>query len=231
MIHDWFMQILDNLHNESLSLVLRAGEEQHLVLLNPENVKVSVCQEEGSALKLHVISLSDADSLIDVSVEQNAQGCRTELYGLALTSGEQSVGMSTHLLHNVGGGFSSQLFKNVLAGASHASFLGELKVLPDAQKTEAYQTNRNILLSPTTKMRTQPQLEIYADDVKCSHGATTGQLDDQALFYMRQRGVSLADARLLLLQAFLGDVLATMPDEAFRTQIEETLAARLLQLR
>lgn len=221
------MNLQTNLHNQSLNLTLKAGEEQHVVLLNPENVSLHVCQEENSSFRLHVVSLSDASSSIQVTVEQNARGCQTALYGLALTRGQQEVTLETHVLHNVGGGRSEQLFKNVLMDESKAAFWGELKVMPDAQQTEAFQTNRNILLSGKARMRTQPQLEIYADDVKCSHGATTGQLDEQALFYMRQRGISLRDARLLLLQAFLSDVLTSLPDEALREQIEETMEQRL----
>lgn len=148
----------------------------------------------------------------EIIVEHVGQGCRTRLYGMALLKGEQQAALTTRVLHTVGGGYSDQLFKFVLADRARGSFYGELKVQPDAQKTEAHQTNRNILLSPTAKMRTMPQLEIYADDVKCSHGATTGQLDSAALFYMQQRGISEASARRLLLVAFLSDVFSSLPE-------------------
>ena len=116
----------------------------------------------------------------------------------------------------------------MLADSSRATFYGELKVLPDAQKTEAFQTNRNILLSREAKMRTRPQLEIYADDVKCSHGATTGQLDPNALFYLQQRGIPLAEAQRLLLQAFFEDVITTIPDETLQEDIRAQISARLV---
>jgi Fe-S cluster assembly protein SufD len=109
----------------------------------------------------------------------------------------------------------------VLAGSSKASFKGELRILPDAQLVEAYQTNRNILRSRQAEMITEPQLEIYADDVKASHGATTGQLDESAIFYMQQRGISRDTAYRLLLGAFFDDVLSTIPDESQREKLIE----------
>jgi Fe-S cluster assembly protein SufD len=137
--------------------------------------------------------------------------------------GNQQHHLTTSVLHNVGEGYSSQLIKFVLDDASKASFKGELKILPDAQHVEAYQTNRNILLSRQADMVTEPQLEIYADDVKASHGATTGQLDDSALFYMQQRCISRESARKLLLCAFFDDVLRTLPNE----QMQETILEKI----
>jgi hypothetical protein len=118
---------------------------------------------------------------------------------------------------------NDKLFKFVLDDESKASFKGELKILPDAQQVEAYQTNRNILLSRQAEMTTEPQLEIYADDVKASHGATTGQLDDSALFYMQQRCISRETARKLLLCAFFEDVLRTLPNEQMQEDIVEKI--------
>ena len=114
------------------------------------------------------------------------------------------------MTHAVGGGTSEQLIKFVLDEESKGRVVGELKIEQDAQKVEAHQTNRNILLSETAEMRTQPQLEIYADDVKATHGASTGQLDDTALFYMQQRGIGKQKARQLLVGAFIKDVLVTI---------------------
>ena len=145
------------------------------------------------------------------------------MYGLALLHSQQQHHLTTRVLHNVGGGYSSQLFKFVLDDESKASFKGELKILPDAQQVEAYQTNRNILLSRQAEMTTEPQLEIYADDVKASHGATTGQLDDSALFYMQQRCISRETARKLLLCAFFEDVLRTLPNEQMQEDIVEKI--------
>ena len=114
--------------------------------------------------------------------------------------------------HEHGGGISRQLIKFVLDDTSKGNFLGELVIKPDAQQVDAQQTNRNILLSKTATMRTRPQLEIYADDVKASHGATTGQLDESALFYMQQRCIAPDDARKMLLRAFIMDIVEKFPE-------------------
>jgi Fe-S cluster assembly protein SufD len=143
---------------------------------------------------------------------------------MGLLHGKQQHHLVTSVLHNVGEGYSSQLIKFVLDDASKASFKGELKILPDSQRVEAYQTNRNILLSRQAEMTTEPQLEIYADDVKASHGATTGQLDESALFYMQQRCVSRDSARKLLLCAFFEDVIRTLSDEKLQEEIVEKIS-------
>ncbi len=221
------LTIVRNSKDESLELTIGAGEKKSLVLLSPENLTLHVTQRRDSEFGLHLISLGDASSAVRITVEQNEPGCDTSLSGLALTRGTQVLDVETHVFHNVHHGSSRQLFKNVLADASSALFYGELKVQPDAQKIEAYQTNRNILLSPTAQVRTRPQLEIYADDVKCSHGATTGQLDANALFYLQQRGLPLAEARRLLLQAFLEEVVETIPDTGLREEIQQQINERL----
>ena len=123
----------------------------------------------------------------------------------------------------MGGGYSSQVFKFVLDDVAKGSFQGELKIQPDAQQTEAYQTNRNILLSRGAEMITEPQLEIYADDVKASHGATTGQLDESALFYMQQRCIDRETASKLLLQAFFDEVVSTLTDDDLREDITQRI--------
>ena len=133
--------------------------------------------------------------------------------------GDESVTAETHVTHAVGGCTSNQLIKFVLADQSRGHFIGDLKIAQDAQKTDAHQTNRNLLLSEDAEMRTQPQLEIYADDVKATHGASTGQLDESALFYMQQRGIDKQKARQLLVNAFMKDVLATISDDELREQL------------
>ena len=215
------------LHNAT-PYIIPAGEKREILLLNEPCSNYHIVQEEGSSLLLHVIALpspQNQDYMLQttIKVEHNAANCRTEIYGLALLHGNQQNHLITSVLHNVGEGYSSQLIKFVLDDASKASFKGELKILPDAQHVEAYQTNRNILLSRQADMVTEPQLEIYADDVKASHGATTGQLDDSALFYMQQRCVSRESARKLLLCAFFDDVLRTLPDE----QMQENLLEKI----
>ena len=215
------------LHNPTPHII-PAGETRELVLLNELNAQYHFIQEEGSTLRLHILCLSDATSSDEqwqasITVEQNATNCRTELYGMGLLHGTQQAHIHTNVLHNIGGGYSSQLFKFVLDEQSRGSFRGELKILPDAQQTEAYQTNRNILLSRQAEMLTEPQLEIYADDVKASHGATTGQLDESALFYMQQRCIDRDTAAKLLLCAFFDEVLKTLSD----TELQEKLVKKI----
>ena len=215
------------LHNQTIELTLESGQSAHYLLFNPEGGKLRICQKAGSSLLLHVITIApNACGQTEIIVEQAERDCNTQIYGLSLLKDQQEQELVTRIWHQVGGGKSDQLLKFVLEDNARGSFYGELKVQPDAQKTEAHQTNRNILLSPMAKMATKPQLEIYADDVKCSHGATTGQLDTNALFYMQQRGLSLPQARQLLLAAFLEETLNGLPEteaDRFRTLIAENL--------
>jgi Fe-S cluster assembly protein SufD len=209
-------------------ITLSAGEKRELVFINESHVDWHITQHEGSSLLLHVIALPNpADTThqqqATITVEHKANGCRTEIYGLGLLHKNQRCDMVTRVLHQVGGGYSSQLIKFVLDDESKATFRGELKIIPDAQQVEAYQTNRNILLSRQADMLTEPQLEIYADDVKASHGATTGQLDESALFYMQQRGISRNTATKLLLEAFFEEVISTLSDEQQQEQIREII--------
>jgi Fe-S cluster assembly protein SufD len=196
---------------------IAAGETRELVLFNEANMDWHVVQEAGSVLRVHIIYLSkddkDAQWHSSLTIEQNGKGCRSEIYGMGLLHDSQQAHVRTRVIHNIGGGYSSQVIKFVLDDHSKGSFRGELKIQPDAQQTEAYQTNRNILLSRQAEMLTEPQLEIYADDVKASHGATTGQLDDAALFYMQQRCIDRETASKLLLQAFFDEVVSTMNDD------------------
>ena len=205
-------------------LIIPAGETREFVLLNEPDINWHIIQEQDSVLRLHVLCLSDSEEADEqwhssITVEQNAPNCRTELYGMGLLHGNQRAHVLTRVHHNIGGGYSSQIFKFVLDDHAKGSYKGELKILPNAQQTEAYQTNRNILLSRQAEMLTEPQLEIYADDVKASHGATTGQLDESALFYMQQRCIDRDTAAKLLLCAFFDEVLKTLSD----TQLQERL--------
>ena len=208
-------------------ITLLPGQTRELVFINEVDMHWHIIQEAESVLKLHVICLaqdqSDAQWHANLTVEQNGAGCRTEIYSMALLHHDQQAHLRARVIHNIGGGYSSQVIKFVLNDHTKASFQGCLKIQPDAQQTEAYQTNRNILLSRHADMLTEPQLEIYADDVKASHGATTGQLDEAALFYMQQRCVDRATASKLLLQAFFDEVLRTLTDEGVREELNQTI--------
>ena len=205
-------------------ITIPAGESREWLLLNEPNVNWHITQEANSSVRLHIIALPDPTDTSNIqqttiTVEHIESGCRTEIYGMGLLGGQQRCDIVTRVLHTVGEGYSSQLIKMVLGENAKASFRGELKILPDAQQVEAYQTNRNILLSHHAEIITEPQLEIYADDVKASHGATTGQLDESAIFYMQQRGISRDTAYRMLLGAFFDDVLSQLPDEQTREQL------------
>ena len=189
------------------------GETYERIFVN-EEVRLNIEQEADSHVKIHVINAP-----FSITVNQIGEGCTTEIYGLEHLRGEDDVTAETHVTHSVGGGTSNQLIKFVLEDNARGRFIGDLKIAPDAQQTEAHQTNRNLVLSEKAEMRTQPQLEIYADDVKATHGASTGQLDESALFYMQQRGIDKEKARQLLVNAFMKDVLNTISDEALREQL------------
>ena len=209
-------------------LTLAAGEHRELVFVNEHRLDLHVVQEAGSALKVHALYVSpttanDGLSEAQITVEQKGEGCLTEIYGLAYLHGEEQVHLTTNVQHLVGGGSSKQLIKFVLEDAAQGEFYGQLRIAPDAQKTEAHQTNRNLLLSEQAVMRTRPQLEIYADDVKATHGATTGQLDESALFYMQQRCLDERTARKLLINAFMQDVVNTLSDEPLKEELRQQI--------
>lgn len=186
-----------------------------------------ISQEAASDVLANLVTLRNGQTRNRTIITQRGHHATSTLCGMAISSGEQVTDNFTRIEHRHRGGKSKELFKYVLDEQSKGMFTGELKVYPDAQETEAYQTNRNILLSADAKVRTQPQLEIYADNVKCSHGATTGQIDETALFYMQQRCISLPEARLLLMNAFLADVVAHIRVPSLQERIAGLVDKRL----
>jgi len=149
------------------------------------------------------------------------------MYGLYLLNGKTHVDNHTNVDHTIPHAESNELYKGILDDQSRGVFNGKIFVRQDAQKTNAFQQNNNILLSEDAIINTKPQLEIWADDVKCSHGCTTGQLDDEALFYLQARGIGKDQARGFLLYAFAGEVLEHIKEESFRTYCTEFVQARL----
>ena len=210
-----------------MKIILHSNDSFERVFVN-EPVDLQILQEAGSRVKIHVINHSFGNPAPYITnkiiIEQAGERCETEIYALAFLHGEEQVTTETHVTHAVGGGSSNQLIKFVLDDRARGRFIGDLKIVPDAQQTEAHQTNRNLLLSEAAEMRTQPQLEIYADDVKATHGASTGQLDESALFYMQQRGLSKEKVRQLLIGAFMKEVVDSISDD----QIREVVESRLL---
>ena len=160
----------------------------------------------GEKLELTFVVLPGESRDIDVSVDLVGEGAEVTLKGLYLSGGDERVNFRILMHHRAGGCVSHQLFNGIAGGSSRVTFDGRIIVAPDAQQTEAYQENHNIVLSDNARVETTHQLEIYADDVKCSHGATVGRLDEEALFYMRTRGVPESEARVLQMLSFLSPV-------------------------
>lgn len=186
-----------------------------------------VSQAASSDALVNIITLRNGQTRNKIIITQEGDRAVSTLCGMAVALGKQVVDNFTRIEHRHIGGKSEELVKYVLDGQAKGNFTGELKVLPNAQQTEAYQTNRNILLSADAKVRTRPQLEIYADNVKCSHGATTGQIDETALFYMQQRCISLEEAHLLLMNAFLADVVGNIRVPSLQERIATLVDKRL----
>ena len=213
-------------------IIIHKGERKHLVItcVSDETAQWRIIQEAGSVLTVHLFCLEkDADTRCNVllDIEQAGEHAETYIYGIGILSGKQNISVHTRVRHSVPNGKSNQLLKFAVKDEAKGAFMGELIVAPHAQHTEALQTNRNVLLSPTATMQTQPQLEIYADDVKCSHGASTGQIDESALFYMQQRGIDPGEARRLLLAAFFHDVVSTLGEPAIEERLQRKIAMLL----
>lgn len=174
----------------------------------------SITLAEGLTRNNYYITLAEEEADLKVS-------------GFVLTKGAGHADNFSYIEHAVPHCTSDELFKYILRGESRGVFTGRILVAKDAQKTQAYQNNRNLLLSSAARMQSKPQLEIYADDVKCSHGMTTGQLSPEALFYMQQRGIPLDEAKLMLSHAFAEDVLERIPLEDKIEEIREHIAEQL----
>lgn len=153
---------------------------------------------------------------VKMDVRLLGEGAEANLYGVYVCGCSEKVRISVEMHHDVPHCNSRQLFKGIAGGTSKVDFYGKIIVAQDAQKTEAYQENHNLLLSDEAKVDTKPQLEIYADDVKCSHGATIGSLNEEEQFYMRSRGITLEDAKVLQMISFIAPVLENIQDESER---------------
>lgn len=166
-----------------------------------------VQQEASSNILVNGITLYNGLTRNNYYIEMNGENAESTLCSMAILDRTQKVDMYSHITHAVPYCTSNELVKNLLDDHSQAAFSGRILVKQDAQKTQAYQTNRNLAITRDARIYSKPQLEIYADDVKCSHGMTTGQLDENALFYLRSRGIPEEEARMLLSVAFTADVI------------------------
>jgi Fe-S cluster assembly protein SufD len=184
-------------------------------------------QERSSSVTTHSIAFGSVLDREDVTTVLGGEGAESLLHGLYVISGEQHVDNHTVIDHAKPHCSSRELYKGILDGKSSGVFNGKIIVRKDAQKTDSKQSNKNLLLSENSVINTKPQLEIYADDVKCTHGATIGQIDQEAVFYLRSRGIGLEEARALLTQAFASDVIDKIRFEPLRAKLREALVARL----
>ena len=181
----------------------------------------------ASILHSRAVSLGGRLVRNDLAAVLGGEGAHATLDGVYVADGQQLVDNHTSIDHALPHCTSHELYKGILAGSAKAVFNGRILVRPDAQKTDAKQTNRALLLSDAAQVNSNPQLEIFADDVKCTHGAAVGQLDEDALFYLQARGLPRDEARDLLLHAFAGEVLGEISSTELRARLEATLFERL----
>jgi Fe-S cluster assembly protein SufD len=186
-----------------------------------------VNQSASSLFSATTIALSGGVIRNNLNIALDAEGCEAHMFGLTLLKNQDHVDNHTVADHRKPNSFSNELYKNILDDRSTGVFNGKIFVRPNAQKTNAFQSNMNVLLTDNAVINTKPQLEIWADDVKCSHGATTGQIDQEQMFYLRSRGLSEETARAMLLYAFAIDVLENIKIPALREQLDQMISDRL----
>ncbi len=195
-----------------------------------ENVHVdntSVDAYEGSSVNTYTFSFNGKILRNNLNITLKEEHSEAHLYGLYIAGNKSLIDNHTVVDHRVPDCFSNELYKGIMDDYSTCVFNGKIYVRPGAQKTNAFQSNHNILLSKTAKIDAKPQLEIWADDVKCTHGCTTGQINKEHLFYMRSRGISEADARTLLLQAFASDILNKVDIPFLKANISALIKTRI----
>ena len=223
----------DNFTNAVTEVVLGENAVMEHTRIQEESLSsthigaVRVRQEANSTYTSHSIALGAKISRCHIHAELEAEGCQSNFNGLFIGSGEQLIDHHTVMDHAKSLCESHEYYNGILDGHAHGVFNGIIKVFPGAQKTDASQTNRNLLLSNDATIDTKPQLEIFADDVKCTHGATVGQLDDEALFYLRSRGIGADLAKQILIHAFAGQIIQKCDEEAIRNYIDMRVMEKL----
>lgn len=197
------------------------------VIIVPEGgLRRDIRVEAGQRTDMVLVVMPGISCDVALDVTLAGEGAEANIYGAYVCGGEEKVRIAVDMHHAVPHCNSRQLFKGIAGGNSRVDFYGKIIVAQDAQRTEAYQENHNILLSDDARVDTKPQLEIYADDVKCSHGATIGRLNEEEQFYMRSRGITLEDAKVLQMISFLAPVLEAIPEaerESMAAQIETAI--------
>ncbi len=200
-------------------------QNQHLGASQINSLFVS--QQRHAVFDSNLVTLYGGVIRNNLYVALNEEGGECHLYGLYIQDKKQVVDNYSYIDHIAPRCVSNEHFKGVLDDAAMANFCGCIRVRPDAQKTEAYQANHNLLLTDTTRVNAKPQLIIDADDVKCSHGATVGQIDEEAMFYLRSRGISLEEARMMMMFGFAHDIIQRVKLEPLRVKLDDLIDKRL----
>ena len=213
---------IDVAENAFLSLEKIQYESESSYHISTEQVQ----QAKNSTFTINTITLNGRLVRNNVNIEVNGENCTSNLNGAYLLKNKQHVDNHSVVDHKVPNCESHELYKGAIDDNSTAVFNGKVYVRPDAQKINAFQSNANVLLSDDATINSKPELEIYADDVKCSHGSTTGQLDEEAVFYLRARGISEKAARKLMVSAFIGDVLEKIENESVHSFVHRLLNER-----
>ena len=218
-------QVIEAYVGENASLDLYCLEETHHKSIRLSNVYIH--QQRDSRVNHNVITLHNGITRNRLDLTLSGQGAECQCYGCVIADKQQHVDNNTLIVHQAPHCTSNELYKYVLHDKATGAFAGRVLVEHGAQKTTSQMTNQNLIATKESHMYTQPMLEIYADDVKCAHGSTVGQLNDAALFYMRQRGISLDEARLLLQNAFINEVIDKMALEPLRDRLHYLVEKRL----
>ncbi len=187
----------------------------------------TIYQQDASRIDTFTFTLNGKLIRNNLTIIIDGEGCESHFYGLSLATGDSLIDNHTVVDHKKPNSVSNELYKALMDDQSKGVFNGKIFVRPLAQKTNAFQSNRNILLSDSATINTKPQLEIWADDVKCSHGCTIGQLDEEAVFYLQSRGIPKSTAKAMLLYAFAGEVVEAVKDEKLRTYLDDMISERL----
>ena len=217
-------QVVEAFVNDNAHLEFYCMEETHAKNVRVSNVYIDA--QRNSRVNHNVITLHNGITRNKTDFVFNGEGAECSLSGCVIADKKQHVDNNTLIDHKVGHCTSTELYKYVLDDQAVGAFAGKVLVEHDAQKTSSQETNQNLCASKTARMYTQPMLEIYADDVKCAHGSTVGQLNDQALFYMQQRGISREEARLLLQNAFINEVIDEIQLEPLRDRLRYLVEKR-----
>jgi Fe-S cluster assembly protein SufD len=184
-------------------------------------------QKNSSRVNTYSFTLNGKFYRNNLHLSLDGEGIESHMYGLYLLSGDTLGDNHTVVDHKKANSYSNELYKGIMDDSSRGVFNGKIFVRPNAQKTNAFQANRNILLSDKATINTKPQLEIWADDVKCSHGCTTGQLDEEALFYLQSRGINKDTARAMMLYAFAGELIEKIKNPLIREYMDHVISERL----